>query len=131
MDRSIGAACRPSRARSSRPACTASVASTGREGAGALNVVEVVPTVIGVALRVAGVVLSFVCVVHHGFHAQQTEHRPGPRTHTPCYVRAMAESVVLDPVDLHLLRLLQNDARTTYRDLAAQVGVAPRPAWTG
>ncbi|CAM5703338.1 hypothetical protein STENM223S_00294 [Streptomyces tendae] len=37
----------------------------------------------------------------------------------------MAESVVLDPVDLHLLRLLQNDARTTYRDLAAQVGVAP------
>jgi DNA-binding Lrp family transcriptional regulator len=37
----------------------------------------------------------------------------------------MADSVVLDPVDLHLLRLLQNDARTTYRDLAAQVGVAP------
>jgi DNA-binding Lrp family transcriptional regulator len=37
----------------------------------------------------------------------------------------MAESVVLDPVDLHLLRLLQNDARATYRDLAAQVGVAP------
>ncbi|MEU6026824.1 Lrp/AsnC family transcriptional regulator [Streptomyces tauricus] len=37
----------------------------------------------------------------------------------------MAESVVLDPVDLHLLRLLQNDARTTYRDLAAQIGVAP------
>ncbi|MFB6753334.1 Lrp/AsnC family transcriptional regulator [Streptomyces sp. NPDC056353] len=37
----------------------------------------------------------------------------------------MGESVVLDPVDLHLLRLLQNDARTTYRDLAAQVGVAP------
>ncbi|MFI6470970.1 Lrp/AsnC family transcriptional regulator [Streptomyces sp. NPDC050516] len=37
----------------------------------------------------------------------------------------MAESVVLDPVDLHILRLLQNDARTTYRDLAAEVGVAP------
>ena len=38
----------------------------------------------------------------------------------------MAESVVLDPVDLHLLRLLQNDARTTYRDLAAQVdGATP------
>ncbi|MFG3280870.1 Lrp/AsnC family transcriptional regulator [Streptomyces sp. NPDC048111] len=37
----------------------------------------------------------------------------------------MSESVVLDPVDLHILRLLQNDARTTYRDLAAEVGVAP------
>jgi DNA-binding Lrp family transcriptional regulator len=37
----------------------------------------------------------------------------------------MAESVVLDPVDLHILRLLQNDARTTYRDLATEVGVAP------
>ncbi|MCT9088751.1 Lrp/AsnC family transcriptional regulator [Streptomyces sp. ASQP_92] len=37
----------------------------------------------------------------------------------------MAESVVLDPVDLHILRLLQNDARATYRDLAAEVGVAP------
>ncbi|MEU5582429.1 Lrp/AsnC family transcriptional regulator [Streptomyces huasconensis] len=37
----------------------------------------------------------------------------------------MADSVALDPVDLHILRLLQNDARTTYRDLAAQVGVAP------
>src|SRR4051794_34193387 len=37
----------------------------------------------------------------------------------------MADSVVLDPVDLQLLRLLQNDARTTYRELAAQVGVAP------
>ncbi|MER5377672.1 Lrp/AsnC family transcriptional regulator [Streptomyces sp. NPDC002553] len=37
----------------------------------------------------------------------------------------MADSVVLDPVDLQLLRLLQNDARTTYRDLAAQVGLAP------
>ncbi|MDI3404600.1 Lrp/AsnC family transcriptional regulator [Streptomyces cavernicola] len=36
----------------------------------------------------------------------------------------MGDSVVLDPVDLHILRLLQNDARTTYRDLAAQVGVA-------
>ncbi|MFE6889370.1 Lrp/AsnC family transcriptional regulator [Streptomyces sp. NPDC057694] len=37
----------------------------------------------------------------------------------------MTDSVVLDPVDLEILRLLQNDARTTYRDLAAQVGVAP------
>lgn len=37
----------------------------------------------------------------------------------------MSESVALDPVDLHILRLLQNDARTTYRDLAAAVGVAP------
>ncbi|MFF9161083.1 Lrp/AsnC family transcriptional regulator [Streptomyces longwoodensis] len=36
----------------------------------------------------------------------------------------MAESVVLDPVDLQLLRLLQNDARATYRDLAAQGGIA-------
>ncbi|AGP53212.1 Lrp/AsnC family transcriptional regulator [Streptomyces rapamycinicus] len=37
----------------------------------------------------------------------------------------MAETVAFDPVDLQILRLLQNDARTTYRDLAAQVGVAP------
>ncbi|GAA3368712.1 Lrp/AsnC family transcriptional regulator [Streptomyces sannanensis] len=37
----------------------------------------------------------------------------------------MADSAVLDAVDLHILRLLQNDARTTYRDLAAEVGVAP------
>jgi len=37
----------------------------------------------------------------------------------------MTDSVALDPVDLHILRLLQNDARTTYRDLAAAVGVAP------
>ncbi|MYS08584.1 AsnC family transcriptional regulator, partial [Streptomyces sp. SID6041] len=29
----------------------------------------------------------------------------------------MADSVVLDTVDLHILRLLQNDARTTYREL--------------
>lgn len=36
----------------------------------------------------------------------------------------MSESVVLDTVDLHILRLLQNDARTTYRDIAAEVGVA-------
>lgn len=28
-------------------------------------------------------------------------------------------------MDLRILRLLQNDARITYRDLAAQVGVAP------
>jgi DNA-binding Lrp family transcriptional regulator len=37
----------------------------------------------------------------------------------------MPGPVPLDPVDLHILRLLQNDARTTYRDLAAAVGVAP------
>lgn len=37
----------------------------------------------------------------------------------------MPDSVSLDPVDLEILRLLQNDARTTYRDLAAAVGVAP------
>ncbi|WP_189130720.1 Lrp/AsnC family transcriptional regulator [Wenjunlia tyrosinilytica] len=37
----------------------------------------------------------------------------------------MAESVPLDSVDLHILRLLQNDARTTNRDLAAAVGIAP------
>jgi DNA-binding Lrp family transcriptional regulator len=36
----------------------------------------------------------------------------------------MTDSVALGPVDLHILRLLQNDARTTYRDLAAAVGVA-------
>ncbi|WP_329015256.1 Lrp/AsnC family transcriptional regulator [Streptomyces sp. NBC_00690] len=36
----------------------------------------------------------------------------------------MAESIALDPVDLRILRLLQNDARTTYRDLAADVGIA-------
>ncbi|MFE3251039.1 Lrp/AsnC family transcriptional regulator [Streptomyces sp. NPDC059209] len=36
----------------------------------------------------------------------------------------MSESVVLDTVDLHILRLLQNDARTTYREIAAEVGVA-------
>ncbi|MFH8931292.1 Lrp/AsnC family transcriptional regulator [Streptomyces pristinaespiralis] len=37
----------------------------------------------------------------------------------------MADSVALDPIDLQILRLLQNDARTTYRDLAAEIGVAP------
>lgn len=37
----------------------------------------------------------------------------------------MSDSVLLDPVDLEILRLLQNDARTTYRDLAAACGVAP------
>ncbi|MGW3245874.1 Lrp/AsnC family transcriptional regulator [Streptomyces sp. NPDC001070] len=37
----------------------------------------------------------------------------------------MSDSVLLDPVDLEILRLLQNDARTTYKDLAAAVGVAP------
>ncbi|WP_330176998.1 Lrp/AsnC family transcriptional regulator [Streptomyces sp. NBC_01498] len=36
----------------------------------------------------------------------------------------MSQSVVLDAVDLHILRLLQNDARTTYREIAAEVGVA-------
>lgn len=37
----------------------------------------------------------------------------------------MPDSVTLDSVDLHILKLLQNDARTTNRDLAAAVGVAP------
>ncbi len=37
----------------------------------------------------------------------------------------MTESVALDPVDLEILRVLQNDARTTNRDLAAAVGIAP------
>ncbi|MBU7600059.1 Lrp/AsnC family transcriptional regulator [Streptomyces sp. P38-E01] len=37
----------------------------------------------------------------------------------------MSDSVALDPVDLEILRILQNDARTTYRDLASAVGVAP------
>lgn len=37
----------------------------------------------------------------------------------------MSDSLLLDPVDLEILRLLQNDARTTYKDLAAAVGVAP------
>jgi len=37
----------------------------------------------------------------------------------------MAATVALDPVDLQILRLLQNDARTTNRDLAAAAGVAP------
>lgn len=37
----------------------------------------------------------------------------------------MTESVDLDPVDLEILRVLQNDARMTNRDLAAAVGVAP------
>lgn len=31
----------------------------------------------------------------------------------------------LDPVDLEILRVLQNDARITNRDLAARVGIAP------
>jgi len=43
----------------------------------------------------------------------------------PCYVRRMADSVALDPVDLEILRLLQNDARMTYRELSAAVGAAP------
>ncbi|BFO19601.1 hypothetical protein SHKM778_59890 [Streptomyces sp. KM77-8] len=63
--------------------------------------------------------------VHAQVHGRKGEQRTGSGGRIPCYVRPMAESVVLDPVDLHLLRLLQNDARTTYRDLAAQVGVAP------
>jgi DNA-binding Lrp family transcriptional regulator len=37
----------------------------------------------------------------------------------------MTDSVVLDPVDLEILRHLQNDARITYRDLAAAAGMAP------
>jgi DNA-binding Lrp family transcriptional regulator len=37
----------------------------------------------------------------------------------------MADSIALDPVDIEILRLLQNDARITNRDLAAAAGVAP------
>ncbi|MEV6104583.1 Lrp/AsnC family transcriptional regulator [Streptomyces sp. NPDC051940] len=37
----------------------------------------------------------------------------------------MSDSVPLDSVDLEILRVLQNDARTTNRELAAAVGVAP------
>lgn len=37
----------------------------------------------------------------------------------------MRDAVDIDPVDLEILRVLQNDARTTNRDLAAAVGIAP------
>ncbi|WP_419992967.1 Lrp/AsnC family transcriptional regulator [Streptomyces boninensis] len=37
----------------------------------------------------------------------------------------MPDSPPLDPVDLEILRLLQNDARMTNRDLAAAAGIAP------
>ncbi|NEA60343.1 Lrp/AsnC family transcriptional regulator [Streptomyces sp. SID13666] len=37
----------------------------------------------------------------------------------------MTDSVTLDPIDLEILRVLQNDSRTTNRDLATAVGVAP------
>lgn len=37
----------------------------------------------------------------------------------------MTDSVSLDPIDLEILRVLQNDSRTTNRDLATAVGVAP------
>ena len=37
----------------------------------------------------------------------------------------MTASVELSPVDLEILRLLQNDARITNKDLAAAVGLAP------
>ncbi|CAM3392692.1 Lrp/AsnC family transcriptional regulator [Stackebrandtia soli] len=37
----------------------------------------------------------------------------------------MAESISMDSVDLTILRVLQNDARTTNRDLAAAAGIAP------
>ncbi|MET0233113.1 MAG: Lrp/AsnC family transcriptional regulator [Kibdelosporangium sp.] len=37
----------------------------------------------------------------------------------------MPESVDVDPVDLEILRLLQNDSRITNRALAQAVGVAP------
>ncbi|MDB1089414.1 Lrp/AsnC family transcriptional regulator [Streptomyces sp. ACA25] len=36
----------------------------------------------------------------------------------------MTASVVLDPVDLEILRILQKDARMTNRDLAGSVGIA-------
>ncbi|MET7998416.1 MULTISPECIES: Lrp/AsnC family transcriptional regulator [unclassified Amycolatopsis] len=37
----------------------------------------------------------------------------------------MSDSVELSTVDLEILRVLQNDARTSNKDLAAAVGVAP------
>ncbi|MGW4486508.1 Lrp/AsnC family transcriptional regulator [Amycolatopsis sp. NPDC004368] len=37
----------------------------------------------------------------------------------------MTASVELSPVDLEILRVLQNDARTSNKDLAAAVGIAP------
>ncbi|MCZ4124257.1 Lrp/AsnC family transcriptional regulator [Streptomyces sp. H39-S7] len=37
----------------------------------------------------------------------------------------MTDSVPLDPTDLEILRVLQNDSRTTNRDLATVVGIAP------
>jgi len=37
----------------------------------------------------------------------------------------MADPVDVDPVDLEILRVLQNDSRITNRSLAAAVGVAP------
>ncbi|GAB3499247.1 Lrp/AsnC family transcriptional regulator [Nocardiopsis coralliicola] len=37
----------------------------------------------------------------------------------------MTEKAALDTVDLRILRVLQNDARMTNRDLAAEVGIAP------
>ena len=37
----------------------------------------------------------------------------------------MAENVVLDSIDVAIVRLLQNDARTSNKELAARVGVAP------
>ncbi|PSK90237.1 AsnC family transcriptional regulator [Murinocardiopsis flavida] len=37
----------------------------------------------------------------------------------------MPQNLRLDPVDLEILRRLQNDARTTNRELAAGVGIAP------
>ncbi|NGN62800.1 Lrp/AsnC family transcriptional regulator [Streptomyces sp. A7024] len=37
----------------------------------------------------------------------------------------MSDNPALDPVDLEILRLLQNDARMTNRDLAAAAGIAP------
>lgn len=37
----------------------------------------------------------------------------------------MPEDLIFDSVDLELLRLLQNDSRTTNRELAASVGIAP------
>ncbi len=37
----------------------------------------------------------------------------------------MSENLRIDPIDLEILRLLQNDARMTNRDLATSVGIAP------
>lgn len=44
---------------------------------------------------------------------------------SPDYIRPMTQDLNLDPTDLEIIRILQNDARITNRGLAAAVGIAP------